>query len=533
MGIRETLREPTSMSQKLGIARMEMGPIERGSSRWAVIWFAFLLLVLCGASYDTLSAMIDTWSNTTTYNHGFLILPISLYLIWMRRRELPGLVLKQEPLALIPLAGAAALWLVSAAAEVVTSQEIALVAMAQALVVFCFGWSIATRMTFPLLFLFFMVPVGDFLISPLQTFTADFSVRLLRLSNVPVFRDGNLIQVPGAAFLVAEACAGLRFLIANLVVATLFSYLFYTKWVKYFMFIVIAIIVPVIANGLRAFGIIYLAYLTDNRLAAGADHIVYGWGFFSVVMLALLAIGCIFADRPVGRIALNAQAEGHLCGYSWPGSEPWRHSLAIFAALMVSAAPAYAWSVMRAPTLAGDVRPTLANINSAWTRLPSPLSDWRPQFPGADWTLRDTYRQGENEVDVFVAYYAYQRRGAKIIYYANSMADERTWWPYDTGTVMVHQRGKLIPSRFDDLASSTHHRIVVWWYWVDGQITNSTIRAKILQTRARLFGGNQAAAVVAVSVKYDRDPADAIATADRFLRDSTSWDEYLAGLPHR
>jgi EpsI family protein len=98
---------------------------------------------------------------------------------------------------------------------------------------------------------------------------------------------------------------------------------------------------------------------------------------------------------------------------------------------------------------------------------------------------------------------------------------------------MVHQRGKLIPSRFDDLASSTHHRIVVWWYWVDGQITNSTIRAKILQTRARLFGGNQAAAVVAVSVKYDRDPADAVATADRFLRDSTSWDEYLAGLPHR
>ena len=521
------------MSRNLDVARMEMGPIERDSSRRALIWFAILLLVLCGTSYDTLSAMIGTWSSTTTYNHGFLILPISLYLIWTRRRELPGLVLKQEPLALIPLAVAAALWLVSAAAEVVTSQEIALVAMALALVLFCFGWSITKRMAFPLLFLFFMVPIGDFLISPLQTFTADFSVRLLRLSNVPVFRDGNLIQVPGAAFVVAEACAGLRFLIANVVVATLFSYLFYTKWVKYFIFMVIAIIVPVIANGLRAFGIIYLAYLTDNRLAAGADHIVYGWGFFSLVMVALLAIGCVFADRRVGHIALHAQAEGHLCAYSWPGLQPWRHSLAVVAALMVSAAPAYAWSVMRAPTVAGDVKPTLANINSAWTRLPAALSDWQPQFPGADWTLRDTYRQGENEVDVFVAYYTYQRRGAKIIYYANSMADKVTWWPYDTGTAMLHQRGNLIPSRIDDLASSTYHRIVVWWYWVDGQITNSTIRAKILQTRARLFGGNQAAAVVAVSIKYDRDPADAIAIVDRFLRDSTPWNEYLAGLTHR
>ena len=205
---------------------------------------------------------------------------------------------------------------------------------------------------------------------------------------------------------------------------------------------------------------------------------------------------------------------------------------AVVAAAIVLAAPSYAWIVMPTITV-GDRNPNPPSVNSTWTRLASAIPDWRPRFPGADWTLRDTYRQGDDAVDLFVAYYNYQRHGAKIVYYANSMADETTWWLYDEGTVTVHQGVNLIPARADDLASSRYHRIVVWWYWVDGELTHSTMWAKVHQLRARLFGGDQAAAVVAVSVKYDRDPDKAIAIADRFLRDSAPLDEYLAGLSQR
>jgi len=486
-----------------------------------------------GLSYGALSAMIGTWSSVATYNHGFLILPISLYLIWMRRWELAVLEPEQEPRALIPLAAGAALWLVSAAAEVVTLQEVAVIGMGLSVVLFCFGWLITKRLAFPLLFLFFMVPIGDFLIPPLQSFTANFSVNLLRLSGVVVFRDGNLIQIPSGMFLVAEACAGLRFLIANVVIATLFCYVAYVRWWKRFFFMVIAFIVPIFANGLRAFGIMYLANLTNNRIAVGADHVIYGWGFFSVVMLIMLAIGSVFADRSAMRRVLIGAAAEQLSGLRQPRSKPWRNILATVAGMIVLAAPFYSWAVMRPPIAVREKIPEAASIASTWPRLPSALPDWQPRFPGADWTTRYTYRRSDDTVDVFVAYYEYQRRGAEVVYYANSMADEKAWWPFESGTAMVHQGSNLVPSRVDDLTSSTSHRIVVWWYWVDGQITNSTIRAKILQTRARLFGGNPAAAVVAVSVKYDRDPADAIATADRFLRDSTPWDEYLAGLNHR
>lgn len=405
--------------------------------------------------------------------------------------------------------------------------------MALSLVLFCFGWPIAKRLGFPLLFLFFMVPVGDFLIPQLQTFTGDFSVRLLRLSGVPVYRDGNLIQIPSGAFLVAEACAGLRFLIANVVIASLFSYLAYAKWWKHCLFMVIAIVIPILANGFRAFGIIYLAYLTDNRIAAGADHIIYGWGFFSLVMLVLLAIGSTFADRSRGSQWLHGSARGQPYGHTQARPKPWRHVFAAAAALIILSAPGYVWALMGTPVVAPDHRPAPISVSEAWLRLPLANPDWQPQFPGADWTLRDTYRQGEDEVDVFVAFYDYQRRGAEVVYYANSIADEKTWSPNDAAIATVHQRASLVAARADDLASSINHRIVIWWYWVDGQLTESALRAKILQLAARLFGGSQAAAVVAVSVEYDGDRDKAIATADRFLRESAPMDAYLEGLSRR
>jgi len=169
----------------------------------------------------------------------------------------------------------------------------------------------------------------------------------------------------------------------------------------------------------------------------------------------------------------------------------------------------------------------------AWTRESSPIPEWQPVFPGADWMLHDVYRQGAGAVDVFVAYYDYQRQGAEVVYYANSMADEKTWWRSDAGTVAVHQASSLITARLDDVASLGHHRIVIWWYWVNGEITDSAIRAKLLQLTARLFGGNQAAAAVGVSVRYDRDPAEAVSIADRFLSGSAPLSEYLRAVSER
>lgn len=519
------------MNSSASLSGSQAKGVARHVHRRAALWCAVLLGVLVVATHGTLAVLISTWWSTTTYNHGFLILPISVYLIWLRRHEVASFIPEQEAFGLVPLAAGAALWFVSMVAEVATFQEIAVVGMVLAVVLFCFGWAITSRLAFPLLFLFFMVPIGDFLIPQLQEITGDFAVRLLRFAGVPVYQEGNLIQIPGGMFLVAEACAGLRFLIANVVIATLFSYFAYAKWWKRCLFMAIALVVPVLANGMRAFGIIYLAYLTDNRVAAGADHIIYGWGFFSLVMLILLAIGSAFADRMAMRSLRDLSLR-----WAGPGSSrlrPWRHTLAAVATAIVLAGPAYASVVMRAPDIGPNARSSLPSVNLAWTRESSPIPEWQPVFPRADWMLHDVYRQGADAVDVFVAYYDYQRQGAEVVYFANSMADEKTWWRSDAGTVAVHQGSSLVTARLDDVASLAHHRIVIWWYWVNGEITDSAIRAKLLQLAARLFGGNQAAAAVGVSVRYERDSAEAVSIADRFLSGSTPLSEYLKAVLER
>ena len=93
-----------------------------------------------------------------------------------------------------------------------------------------------------------------------RTIAVGIAVALLRLAGVPVFHDGVLIETPSGLFEVAEACAGIRFLIANLVVVTLFAHLALRRAWKWLLFLTLGLIVPVVANGLRAFGIIAIAH---------------------------------------------------------------------------------------------------------------------------------------------------------------------------------------------------------------------------------------------------------------------------------
>ena len=272
--------------------------------RTHVLQFVLLFAVLCAVQFSALFSLIEIWYHTTTYNHGFLVLPASAYLVWRRRTEVADTIPENALSALLPLAGFCAIGLIGELSGVNIARHIGFVGALICLFPLCFGWRLVRRFWFPVLFLLFMVPAGDFLIAPLQELTADVSVWMIQLTGVPVYREGLMIELPSGLWEVAEACAGVRFLIANLFVAAIFAYLSYDKLWKWALFAVLAIVIPVGANCLRAYGIMMLAHVSDNALAVGVDHLVYGWVFFSIVMLAMLWIGGWFADRnlndPVG-----------------------------------------------------------------------------------------------------------------------------------------------------------------------------------------------------------------------------------------
>ena len=159
----------------------------------------------------------------------------------------------------------------------------------------------------PLLFLFFLVPSGAFLVPTLQKITAQISIAGLESLHIPVFSDGFMIEIPEGTFEIAEACAGLRFLIASIVFGCFFAVVMYQSFIRRAVFIALSRGVPIAANGMRALGIIVLAHLEGSAAAVEADHVLYGWFFFTLVIIILIAIGMTFAQKIDRRIPIRVR----------------------------------------------------------------------------------------------------------------------------------------------------------------------------------------------------------------------------------
>jgi exosortase A len=509
---------------KYDLAAARTAPVaQRPTWTRALLLYAAFSIGMLLLFVDVVRSMATTWWLTTAFNHCALVPVASVFLIWRERESLLQKTPRCDLLGIALLSAALLGWLVSRAAEVMLFQQLALVAVFIALFVAIFGRRIARDVAFPLGFLFLMVPFGEGLLPLLQDFTAHFAVRILRLLNIPVFHDGVLITTPSGLFEVAEACAGLRFLIANIVIALLFSHLAYRRSWKWFLFISLAIAVPILANALRATIIIYIAYLTDNEYAVGVDHIVYGWVFFALVMFLLLLIGNSFADIP-------QSADQTRTAYIHPTPLSKVSTYVPFLALiLLIAAPAYAAVIMRLPSDVPTLSTPTLDLRGSWERT-SP-GDWRPVFNGADLMLGSGYAESGDQVDVFIGYYAFQRPGAELLQGKNRLADGERWYRRRAGEYPLDLAGLPATVRVEELMTADQqHRVVFSWYWVGGRFTASRGEALALQALDRLLGRSRPAAVLVAAAPYETTPNEAVNVLERFLREHPRLESYLESI---
>ncbi len=490
---------------------------------------AVMVAVLCAAQFDTLASMADIWWHTTTYNHGFLVVPASVYLVWRRREEVARLTLVPALNAVLIVGAFATVGFVGEISGVNVLRHVGFVGALMALVPLCLGWDFTRRFRFAVLFLAFMVPFGDFLIPALQELTADVSVWMIQMTGVPVYREGLFIELPTGLWEVAEACAGIRFLIANIFVAFLFSYLSYdTAW-KWMLFMALSVAIPVFANCLRAYGIMMLAHVTDNALAVGVDHLVYGWVFFSLVMLLMLWVGGLFADRVIeDPVARPVEA-------TTPRARNGTFSAMLAGSLVLAGGPALA-------TLTDPVAEPLPSdiaaraVPGGWTALPidgEAMDRWVPRFEGADSVEMLRVTDGAHVVDVFVAAYSHQRDGAEALHWSNRFDDDVIWKRASVGGMTLETGASGLPrdARRDELTYYVQHangtdfssRIVASWVLSGDMFTASAKQAKIAQLQARLTGGTAKAAVVAFSVQGE----DGVAGIEALLADAGSLNGLL------
>ena len=241
-------------------------------------------------------AAVGVWRSSDTYGHCFLILPMAAYLAWDRRAALAGLAPRSLPV-LAPLAlPIAGVWFLSERLGVMEGRQLAAIAALELLFLAVLGWRLFRALRAPLVFLVFLVPFGAFVTPALQQFTAGFIVRGLNVLGIANYATDLTVEISAGVFYVAEACAGLRFLIAAVAFGVFYALLNYRSPGRRLLFVAASVVVPVLANGVRALGIVVLGAILGSANAAAADHIIYGWVFFSLVTLLLVAGGMPFRE---------------------------------------------------------------------------------------------------------------------------------------------------------------------------------------------------------------------------------------------
>ncbi|MGE4062938.1 MAG: exosortase A [Rhodospirillaceae bacterium] len=268
------------------------------------------MVALVGVYFSTVASAIHLWNTSSAYNYAYLILPISLALIWADRHELARNAPQPTlwgPAAAFAFSGA---WLLADVLSIDEGRHFAFVGMMLSLALALLGWRIVRFLAFPMLYLFFLVPTGTFLLEPLQTLAHSANVMLLKASGVPVFAEGFLIQVPTGSFVVEPGCAGLNFFLVALALSLLYGRLTYKTLFARITCVIAALAISILANIIRIYLIIGLAQATDRKIDITADHILYGWGFFSIVMLCAMWAGTKVKAEPAPPRALRPVAAG-------------------------------------------------------------------------------------------------------------------------------------------------------------------------------------------------------------------------------
>lgn len=458
-------------------------------SRQQITFIGWLLCLLVGWAlvfWPTLHNMELVWRGSDTYMHCYLIPLIALWLCYDQRQRI-NFTPQPSVLPLLMMIPVLVIWLVGYASDTNALSHFAAVIVLQLGLAAFLGLALSRQLLFPIFYLIFMVPFGEVLNPPLQDITASLSVTLLQWSGIPVFREGLYLATPIGQFEVAVACSGLRFLIASVAIGTLFCYLTYRRWYKHLVFMFSLLAFSILANGFRAFFLIWIAEQTNMQYGFGADHYVYGWVFFGVVMFVMFWLGGKFSDvmpAPDASAADDVATPMHktpLAGY--------------FALLTLTF------------VLSQQVQLTIAPEAPAAAELPAGFkvqeqSDWEVSFKDG---LRRAQGENTERWQIFLADYGHKQHKGELITWANWLFSSEQW------TVLKQRDLQLNGHTYRLLELKNHvgqYRSLLYWYQVGSRQTVDPKKAKLYQVLSLLEGEKSLSGVRALSAPVSFEQLD-------------------------
>ncbi|MEQ1889846.1 MAG: exosortase A [Alphaproteobacteria bacterium] len=448
------------------------------------------IAVLTWLAWQSVTNMVQIWLQNSAYNHGFFILPIAGYMAWERRHRLAGLSIEPYWPGLILVAGFSSAWLVARGASIMEGEQIAYIGLIQGLMLTLLGRRIFRAQILPIQYLWLMVPTGGFLIPGLQAVATWLASHLLALTGVPFYVEQFYFQLPVGLFFVAPGCSGLNFLLAALALSIIYAELMYVGWKRKVICILTWLGVAILANGVRIFGILWLAEVTNRQIAIVDDHLLYGWGFFFAILIGLMIAGKRFSN--LGPLTGGEDAIVWLP--SGAASVRRLTAAALVPVLTLTAMIGYGLIVFSDGVKQQGLDLADPGDSAGW-RLTTKLGYSDKAFANADVRKVWRFKNGEADVNLFAAYYGAQWDGHEAV------ADNQNI----LGAQEIKITGRAAPAPVlngvprrlkEETVTGARNNILIWrWYCAGDYFTPNPLEVRLRSAASRLLRHESAVTV--------------------------------------
>jgi len=386
---------------------------------------AVLLLLVLWLYRETTFYLGTLWAQGGGgYGHGFLVLAISLYIVFRQRHVLSELIPCPSSMALIAVATSSLIWLVATLVDVQTLQSAMLLPLVLSVIWATAGGRVARQLLFPVMFVAFAIPLWSPLLLVLRPITAEVAFWMTRSAGVPALLQDFVVLLPAGSLIIAEACSGLHYLLAAITLGVFYAYLNYQLLWQRIVVVMVAAAAAILANILRVFIVIYLAYTSGMQHPLVVDHLSLGWYLFAGLVFVLLLV-----DAGLHRNAKTPYRDA--APYVQPiVTQPCKHgplqnvTLLVITALLTASGPAMAWWMERQGEAPQNTVLVFPDPFGGWTGPSETPDTWMPAYQGAIAEKR-AYRNDTQELYLYIGYYPTQSQGKELISDINHICDDK------------------------------------------------------------------------------------------------------------
>lgn len=475
----------------------------RGSAQGPLVVLALLVALAVFVFWPSIAALAELWSDPDrrTYQHGYLIAAIALWLLFRERRRIAGAAGRPAPAMFILAAAGGAAWAVAWSAGLQVVHFLLWPAILLAAAAGALGLQAGRALLTPIAYLYFAMPIWDALTPGLQGATVLANDLLATVIGMPVLIEGDYIHIPEGTFEIAGGCSGLNYLIVGLAIASLFGEVNRDRRGRRLLLIAIGGGLALVSNWLRVFIIIYAGHVSDmTHYLVRVDHYNFGWVLYAFVLALFFYIARKLPDSPAESTPVLP-----------PASSYGGHRVVPAAAAMVTIAlgPWLAGSIQFIDTDAAagseDVGVTRIELPAALEWRPAPATgDWVPVFAGADAESLVEFSRREERVMAYTATYVHQTQGRELVGHGSRVEGRRPGQLRISGPRLAIP-GSVIEAMEAEWRGDTGSRALLWWtYRIGSRDFTNGLQAQLWYGLASLWS-EPVSAIVALRADCNPD----------------------------